>query len=145
MIKDYSWMIKLLISRRLEAVGSSQGLTTVYGIESSLPKPKGTNSDPVYQEVLRIESYESKNKKVREKVLFIQRHSKAITGIQNQLILNRLLDGEPMREIALDMDMSLSGINNRKEIIVQKIFKSYLSEQIEQIEQKEQTEHKERV
>lgn len=132
MIRDYRWMINLLIARRFEAVGSSQGLTTIYGIEATLPKPQGTNTDPVYQEYLRIEEYEQNNKKIREKVLFIQRHSKAIKDVQNKIILNRLLDGESLKEIAKDMNMSASGINYRKELIVDEMYNSYVSAQKEQ-------------
>lgn len=128
MIRDYSWMINLLVTRRLEVVGSSRGLTSVYGIEATLPKPKGVNTDPVYQEMLRIEEYDENNKKIKEKVLFIQKHSKAIRDMQNRIILNRILDGESLKDIANDMNMSISGINYRKELIVEQMYESYLSE-----------------
>jgi len=133
MIKDYNWMMRMLISSRLEATGTSQGLTTVYGIEATLPKPQGTNSDPVYQEVLRLEKNDVYNEKITQKVMFIQKYSKKVKGVKNQIILSKLLNGEPMRDIAKEMNMSLSGISNRKEMIVNDMYECYKTEQNEQI------------
>lgn len=133
-ISNYHWMIKLLVQRRLENVGGSKGLTAQYGIEATLP---GANEpgDPVYQEILRIEKHESKNKRLKNKVIFIQKHSQGIKNDKDRVILDFLLDGMSLRDIALEMNMSLSGVNHRKNIIVNSIFDSA---QIEQTEQKEQ-------
>ncbi|MDC3414282.1 hypothetical protein [Terrihalobacillus insolitus] len=127
-IKDYSWMIKVLISKRKEMVESSNGLVAKGGIESTLPKPQNI-SDPVYQEILRIEKYEKNTNRVRKKVMFIQRHSKCIKNTKNKIILDLLLDGLPLREVALELDMSLSGVKRRKDVIVNQIYQSHKAEQ----------------
>lgn len=132
MIMDYNWMINLLINNYKDQVESSRGLTAIYGVEATLPKAKGVNTDPVYQEILRIEEFDKSNKKIKEKVMFVQKHSKSITDIKDKIILNRLLDGKSLRDIAEEMKMSISGINYRKEMIIDTMYKSYLSEQKEQ-------------
>lgn len=131
-IKGYHWMMNLLISKRYEAL-SGGGLTAKYGIESTLPKGNNT-SDPVYQEILRLEKYEQNTKRVKEKVMFVQKYSRCIQNTKNKIILDMLLDGMPLREIALELDMSLSGVNRRKAQIVNQIYQSAKAEQKEQKE-----------
>src|SRR5690606_29579618 len=92
--------------------------------DASLPSTNNNVSDPVYQEFLRIERYEKNTEKIRNKVMMIQKHSKAITNLKEQVILDKLLDGKSMREIASELDMSLGAINRKKNIIVNKIYQS---------------------
>src|SRR5690606_16462238 len=144
-IFNYHWMIRLLINKKAEMTGVSQTLIAKYGIEGSLPKGKGSVSDPVFQEILRIERYERNTERIRKKVQMIQQHSKAITNIKEQLILDMLLDGMSLREIASKLDMSLTAVNRKKDEIVDKIYSSIQSEQIKQTERMEQSEQTERM
>lgn len=128
-IKDYHWMIRLLMNQRQEAL-TSNGLTAKYGIEASLPKPN-TTSDPVYQEFLRIEKYESNTIRLKKKVMFLQKHSKAIRNTKDKIILDKLLDGMSMRDIAVELGMSLSGVKGRKDNIVHLIYESAQKERNE--------------
>lgn len=130
-IKDYRWMMQLLISKREQ---SSAGMTAQYGLEATLPKPQGDPSDPVYQEMLRIEKHDKNMQKIRQKVMFIQRHSRSINNTRNKMILDLLLDGLPLREIAIELDMSLSGVKRRKDVIVNQMLQSAKAEQKEQKE-----------
>lgn len=139
-IFNYHWMIRLLINKRAEMTGSSNTLVAKYGIEASMPIASGNVSDPVYQEFLRIERYEKNTEKIRNKVMMIQKHSKAITNLKEQVILDKLLDGKSMREIASELDMSLGAVNRKKNIIVNKIYQSIQSEQKKQNERNEQKE-----
>lgn len=135
-IKDYRWMMRLLISKRQESVNGSNGLTAKYGIEATLPKPQGDPSDPVYQEMLRIEKYEKNTRRIRKKVLLIQKHAKSIVSTKDQLILDELLDAKPLRDIAIDLDMSVSAVKRRKDAIVNQIYLSVQAEQMAQMAQK---------
>lgn len=137
-IMDYHWMIKLLIAKKAEMTGNSDSLVGKYGIDASLPKGKGNTSDPVYQEMLRIERFNRNTEKIRRKVMMIQKHSKAINNIRDQLILDELLDGRSLREIAYDLNMSLSAVKRRKDNIVNKIYSSIQAEQSAQTEQKKE-------
>ncbi len=139
-IFNYHWMIRLLINKRAEMTGNSNPLVAKYGIEASMPIASGNVSDPVYQEFLRIERYEKNTEKIRNKVMMIQKHSKAITNLKEQVILDKLLDGKSMREIASELDMSLGAVNRKKNIIVNKIYQSIQSEQKKQNERNEQKE-----
>lgn len=114
-IKDYPWMMKMIIKKREQ---SSNGLTAQYGIEATLPKPKGVTSDPVYQEVIRFERRDRDIKRIRDKVLFIQERSKVITDTRDRVILDMLLDGMTLREISMELETSISNINKRKINIV---------------------------
>lgn len=144
-IFNYHWMIRLLINKKAEMTGVSQTLIAKYGIEANMPKGKGTASDPVFQEILRIERYERNTERIRKKVQMIQKHSKAITNIKEQLILDMLLDGMSLREIASKLDMSLAAVNRKKDEIVDKIYLSIQSERMEQTERTEQSEQTERM
>lgn len=112
-------MIKLLMSKREE---SSASLTAQYGIESVMPKAQGSPSDPVYQEIVRIEKYDRNIKNVREKVMFVQNHSQYVTNTKNKVILDMLLDGMTLRDVATELGMSLSNVGRRKTHIVNQMY-----------------------
>lgn len=135
-IFNYHWMIRLLINKRDEMTGSSNSLVAKYGVEAATAGVKENVSDPIFQEFLRIERYEKNTERIRRKVTMIQKHSKSITNLKEQLILDKLLDGKSMREIASELDMSLGAVNRKKNIIVNKIYQSIQAEQNEQKEQK---------
>ena len=135
-IFNYHWMIRLLINKRDEMTGSSNSLVAKYGVEVATTGVKENVSDPIFQEFLRIERYEKNTERIRRKVTMIQKHSKSITNLKEQLILDKLLDGKSMREIASELDMSLGAVNRKKNIIVNKIYQSIQAEQNEQKEQK---------
>jgi FixJ family two-component response regulator len=124
-IKDYSWIMHLLISTRktLDKNIGHAGMIAQSGVESTLPKPNNI-SDPVYQEMLRIEKYDKRTKRLRDKVIFIQTHSTCIKNDKDRIVLDKLLDGTPLREIALELDMSISGVKGRKDNIVHQIYQS---------------------
>lgn len=130
-IKDYPWMIKLLMTKREQ---SSKGLVAQYGIESVMPKAQGGTTDPIYQEMLRIEKYDENIKGIRHKVMFVQRYSQFVTNIRNRMILDLLLDGLPFREVALELDMSISGVKHRKDDIVEQMAQKAKLEQKEKPE-----------
>lgn len=136
-IRNYRWMMKVLISKRMEETQKSGSLVSKYGIEASLPKPQSDPSDPVYQEILRIERYEKNTNKIRRKVVLIQRHSKAIKNTRDQLILDMLLDAKSLRDIAVELDMSVSAVKRRQDVIVNQIYSSIKAEQMAQAAQVE--------
>lgn len=47
------WMINSIKIMRKSLEQAGDGLTAQYGIEATLPKPKGQTSDPIYSEVIR--------------------------------------------------------------------------------------------
>jgi DNA-binding NarL/FixJ family response regulator len=123
-ISDYHWMIKVLINSRLEYKSISQSFVAKTGIESVMPNGKGSHSDPIYQEMLRLEKYENKNKNIIEKVEFVQQHMKYIKHERDNIILNSILCGTPMREIAEELDTSIGAVQKRKEVIAKIMYQS---------------------
>lgn len=135
-IFNYHWMMRLLINKKEEMTGSSNPFVAKYGTDASLPSTNNNVSDPVYQEFLRIERYEKNTEKIKKKIMMIQKHSRSITNLKEQLILDKLLNGKSMREIASELDMSLGAVNRKKDVIVNKIYQSIQMEQTKQTEQK---------
>ncbi|NPC91211.1 hypothetical protein HOO54_02810 [Bacillus sp. WMMC1349] len=135
LIKNYSWMMKLIIMKRQEMVSNSHSLTSKYGIEAALPTSKGNQSDPVYLEVLRIEKYNQKFEKMKRNLQFILKHQEVITDEKNAFIFNRLLDGLTIREISDEINISFAQVNRRKNEIVNQIYESQFKEEMTQTTQ----------
>ena len=120
-VRDYNWMIKEIKRQRelLSEIGNN--ITSKGGIESSLPKPKGTISDPVAMEVIRRDQASRWVRKLEKKVLFIQQHLHVITDQKERAVLECMLDGLSMAAIGKHMGLSRRHVYNIKESIVDKI------------------------
>lgn len=111
-LKDYYWMInEIKRQRKMLENEVKSSITAQYGEESALPKPKGTNSDPVYREILRREKTHQWINRLQKKVLFIQEHVDCVRGERERAVLECLLDG--MSVIAISRHMGLSERNIR--------------------------------
>jgi len=135
LIKNYCWMMQLIIMKRQEMVNGSQSLTAKYGIEATLPSAKGNTSDPVYLEVLRIEKHNKKVEKMKKNLQFILKHQDVITDEKNAYIFNRLLDGLTLREIGHEMNISFAQVNRRKNEIVDQIYEEQFKEEMTRMAQ----------
>jgi DNA-binding NarL/FixJ family response regulator len=120
-LRDYKWMINEIKRQRKMLEDAGDGITAQYGIEASLPKGSGQNSDPVFREYLRREKKNKWVEKLEEKVLFIQEYSKAITNERERAVLECMLDGMSMIAISRHMGLSERHIYNIRNAIVDKI------------------------
>ncbi|MGG4042110.1 LuxR C-terminal-related transcriptional regulator [Bacillus smithii] len=121
-LKDYHWMINSIkIMRKTLQEGGEERITAQYGVESSLPKPKGTTSDPVYRELLRREKRWKKIEQYERKVKMIQDRIHVIQDEREFEVLHWLLDGKSYRWIAMHMGLSHSHIRRLKDSIVEKL------------------------
>lgn len=121
-LKNYSWMINSIkIMRKSLQEGGEERITAEYGVGSSLPKPKGTTSDPVYRELLRREKRWKKIEQYERKVKMIQDRIHVIQDEREFEVLNWLLDGKSYRWIAMHMGLSHSHIRRLKDSIVEKL------------------------
>lgn len=137
MLHNYQWMIQTIALKRSELEDAGQSVTTQYGIEASLPKPKGTTSDPLYFEVLRREKKHDSIRKLEEKVLFIQKYSKAIKDEKQRMVLDKILDGRSMRSISRFTNIPLSNVARIRDEIISLMH----TKQMEQTEHLEQSVH----
>jgi hypothetical protein len=117
-LKDYHWMINSIKILRDSMKDAGEGLTAQYGVEASLPKPKGVTGDPIYREVVRREKRWKKVAEYEEKVKIIQDRMIAITDDREIEVLHWLLEGKSYRWIAMHMGLSHSHIRRIRESIV---------------------------
>ncbi|WP_077616757.1 LuxR C-terminal-related transcriptional regulator [Caenibacillus caldisaponilyticus] len=117
-LRDYKWMINEIQRQRKMLEEAGDGLTAQYGVEGSLPKPKGAPSDPVYREYLRREKKTKWVERLEQKVLFIQEYSKAITNEREKAVLECMLDGMSMIAISRHMGLSERHIFRIRDSIV---------------------------
>lgn len=120
-LRDYHWMINEIKRQRelLNHIGIN--VVAQSGIEASLPKGRGTTSDPVAMEVIRRDKKSKWVEKLEEKVLFIQKRMHIITDEREKAVLECMLDGMSMVAIGKHMGLSRTHIYNIKESIIRQI------------------------
>lgn len=120
-LRDYHWMINEIKRQRKILEDMNGNLTAQYGIESTLPKPKGQNGDPIIREVLRREKKSKWIEKLERKVMFIQERMDLIIDEREKAVLECLLDGMSIKAISKHMGLSERHIFRIKNSIVDKM------------------------
>lgn len=120
-LRDYNWMINEIKRQRelLNEIGTN--LVAQSGIESAMPKAKGTTSDPVALEVIRRDKKSKWVEKLEKKVLFIQKRIHIITDEREKAVLECMLDGLSMRAIANHMGLSERHVFRIRDSIVKQM------------------------
>lgn len=118
-LRDYNWMINEIKRQRDLLNDVEISIVAQSGIESTLPKGKGTTSDPVAQEIIRRDEKSKWVEKLEEKVLFIQKRIPIITDEREKAVLQCMLDGLSMVAIGKHMGFSRSHIYSIKESIIE--------------------------
>lgn len=116
-LKNYHWMLNS-IKMMYESLQEVSSKTAAYGIEASLPKPQGTNSDPIFNDVIRRSKYWKKIKDYEEKIKYIQGRLHLITDDREAEVLFWLLEGKSYRWIAQHMGLSKTNIQRIRDSIV---------------------------
>ncbi|MET4563341.1 hypothetical protein ABIA69_004538 [Lysinibacillus parviboronicapiens] len=123
-LKDYHWMIEQLRIGKLqdEAVKTIEydgAKVAMYGIEATLPKASGGNSDPVsYEASRRTKFYVKRVLRYEWKVREIQERASKVIGEREVFVLHHLLDGHSMRKIAEKMNVSEATVRRIRERIL---------------------------
>lgn len=120
-LRNYNWMINEIKRQRDLLNDVEISVVAQSGIESTLPKGKGTTSDPVVQEIIRRDEKSKWVEKLEKKVLFIQKRIPVITDEREKAILECLLDGMSMVAIGKHMGLSERHIRRLKDSIVSKM------------------------
>ena len=112
LINNYPFYIKRIIKLRerylTEVAG---GNISQYGIESSLPKPQGNNSDPVYNEMQRLLKMDKELSRLEYKVRYIQNRSERVVDERLGLVFNMRLSGKTYQEIADELEVTKPRVN----------------------------------
>ncbi|WLR44464.1 DNA-binding response regulator (plasmid) [Bacillus carboniphilus] len=120
-LKNYHWMVNSVRNLRSSMLDAGEGLTAQYGIESSMPKPQGTNGDPIYREVLRRENRLGRIENYKEKISEIQDRLHLIKNDREIEVLHWLLEGKSYRWIGHHMGLSEAHIRRMRNSIVNQL------------------------
>lgn len=126
LIHDYHWMVALLVDERKQLL-SSLGMVAQGGIESAMPKGQGNHSDPIYNEVIRMEKEQKHYDKIRQKVLFIQNRIDHIHNDKDRSVLAYMLQGQSYTEISVRLNMSVDEVRGCKRRIVKALHNAHES------------------
>ncbi|EKU50328.1 hypothetical protein [Staphylococcus massiliensis] len=106
MIDDYKWMRNIIESQVYDNDSTS---TAQYGIESVMPKGKGGTGNKVLVKVMDRDKVTRRNKKLVQKIAFIDKYEDYITNDKNYHILQLLKQGESHKRIMIIMNINSRG------------------------------------
>ncbi|MCJ0932563.1 LuxR C-terminal-related transcriptional regulator [Virgibacillus halodenitrificans] len=120
-LSNYHWMIKEVkrINDILSDVDSN--ITGQYGIEATLPKPKGLTKDAMTNEVIRRDKKRERKLRLLNKIEYVQNKISLITDEREKVVLDCLLDGMSINAISNHMGLSRKHIERLRESIVNKM------------------------
>ncbi|MGE6515856.1 hypothetical protein [Lysinibacillus sphaericus] len=101
-------------------VGAS---TAAYGIEATMPKAVGGNSDPVHAHVQIRASREVRINKIKNELIVVQNLIDKVYGDIEQEVLYWLLEGLPFRWIGAKLNMSHTSVQRIRERILDMMLK----------------------
>lgn len=119
-IKNYHWMVAEVkrLNEELESVNSK--MTAQYGTESSMPKGGGI-TDSVANEVCKRERCQRSLSKFKKKVEFVDKSALTIEDDMELTVLNCLMDGLSISQIAHHMRLSERKIYGIKDDLVKQM------------------------
>jgi hypothetical protein len=128
-LDGYYWMtqqIEKLRSKIQSGLGSNDDVaagTAQYGIEATLPKARGRNSDPVFREARNnLQAWERLNRRVKrfeDKVKRVDAFAeKNNLSEKEQIVLEGIMDGQKMKDIAKEIGVSRTRAQELKNKVV---------------------------
>ena len=97
--------------------------TAAYGIEATMPKAVGGNSDPVHAHVQIRAAREVRINKIKDELLLVQTLTSKVTGDLEQEVLYWLLEGMPFRWIGAKLNMSHTSVQRVRERVLDMMLK----------------------
>ncbi|MGE7999701.1 hypothetical protein ACQKOF_13665 [Lysinibacillus sp. NPDC093190] len=99
------------------------GSTAAYGIEATMPKAVGGNSDPVHAHVQIRASREVRINKIKNELIVVQNLIDKVYGDIEQEVLYWLLEVMPFRWIGAKLNMSHTSVQRIRERILDMMLK----------------------
>lgn len=125
-IKNYYWMSNQITKKDIEEYAAPT--TTRFGIEASLPRAKGVNSDPTYGAVQRKLRDENR---IRRYVETVKRLEDAVATLEDEkerAVIEGCMDRVSLSKIGKMLGMSRQAVFEIKERAIRKLaVKMYLS------------------
>lgn len=107
LINDYPYYISRINELRKNYQGVvSGGNIAQYGIEATLPKPQGNNTDPIQNEVQRLLRMDKELSRLEHKVLYVQNRMDRILDEKMNSVFHLRLCGKTYKEIANELNLS---------------------------------------
>jgi len=97
--------------------------TAQYGIEATLPKAVGANSDPIYQHVAMKKRREEEVESVKNELLLVQGLIYKVKGEKENDVLYWLLEGMSLRWIGSKLNISHTSVQRIRERILDLMMK----------------------
>ncbi|MBG9942621.1 hypothetical protein ABE237_22140 [Brevibacillus formosus] len=131
-IRDYNYMqIEIVrIQRFLREAG--EGMVAQYGLDSGMPKGKGTSGDRTHAEVARRERKWKRLQNLQDKIERINNAVETIPGEQERLVVEALLDGDKNNLIAKEIGVSRQRYYEIKRSAVMKMAWAMYGDQAQQ-------------
>ena len=126
-IKNYYWMANQITHNDVEYYISST--TARYGIEASLPKAVGSNSDPTYGAVQRKLRDEDRIKRYVETVKRLEEAVATLEDEKERMVIEGCMDRLSLSQIGRMLGISRQAVFEIKEKAVKKLaVKMYLND-----------------
>lgn len=94
-----------------------------YGIEATLPRAAGGNSDPIFQHIAMKKRREEEVESVKNELLLVQKLAEKVTGVNEREVLFWLLEGMSFRWIGTKLNMSHTSVQRLREKILDVMMK----------------------
>lgn len=125
-IKNYYWMSNQITEKDVEDYISS--VTSQYGVEASLPKAVGFNSDPTYGAVQKKVREESRIKRYIETVKRLEDAVATLDDEKERIVIEGCMDRISLSRIGKILGISKQAVFEIKEKAVRKLaVKMYLN------------------
>lgn len=102
-----------------------------YGIESSLPKVQGDNNSKVEQNVFKRDKVLAANKRLVDKINFVNMFHEKIRDDQNYCMLSLMKLGNDSKSIMYIMDIKKDEYFKRKKLLIEELYQLQFSNKID--------------
>ncbi|MEB6240149.1 hypothetical protein [Staphylococcus xylosus] len=102
-----------------------------YGIKSSLPKVQGDNNSKVEQNVFKRDKVLTANKRLVDKINFVNMLHEKIRDDQNYCMLSLMKLGNDSKSIMYIMDIKKDEYFKRKKLLIEELYQLQFSNKID--------------
>ncbi|WCK55411.1 LuxR C-terminal-related transcriptional regulator [Aneurinibacillus sp. Ricciae_BoGa-3] len=123
-LRDYRWMaekVQTLQSNEEQEKQYSGAGTAQYGVEASLPKAQGVNSDVTYREAQKLLRNWERMKRYERKVKKLEEAVRSLKDERERTLAEGILDGEKLYQIAQQLNVSRTTVDTIRRSMVRNL------------------------
>lgn len=116
-LSNYHWMIKEI--KRINDIldDTDTKVTGQYGIEATMPKPKGLTKDTMTNEIIRRNKKDERRLRFINKIEFVQSKIYFIKDEREKVVLDCMLDGMSIGAISNHMGLSRKHVERLRDSV----------------------------